>query len=301
MAKDERSQLLQNLVSALIKNATAANEIEAVIFVLVDLINRIKNEEAQDSKMRVLYATMNEKAGRKALMVPDFSSAVRYTESALSLLDDSHWCSHHDLMLSIHQTSVAALYSDTNSNQVVLRERIDLVLKNAVNLDEEFRTRLVWIERVSSSSLQDAIKECHILLERLGEPIDSCDINMSDAHSELIRVQRSIEKKHRLSAQMTETNKIKAMKVMFSLFRFYHTQRSFTSTIVCLRMVELSIKFGCSEDSFFALACFASNFVFFGDIDKGCSWARMTLALTPESGQNMNKIIPAVVRLYCLV
>ena len=289
--------MLQSLASALIKNATAANEIETVIFVTVDLINRIKNEEVTDPTTRVLYATMNAKAGRKALLVPDFDSAVKYTESASSFLDDSHWLSELDLMLSIHQTSAAALHSKANSNQDLLRERMDLVFQYATNLDEEFRTRLIWIEWMSSSSLQDAVKQCHILLERLGEPIDSCDVSIPHARSELIRVKKSIEEENRLSAQMTEPIKIKAMKVMFMLFHFYHYQRSFTSTVVCLRMVELSIKFGCSEDSFFALACFAASLLAqFGDIEKGCSWARMTLALISKSGQNINTIVPPVVR-----
>ena len=194
-AMSERSQILQNIASTLIKNATAADEIDAVVFVIVDLINRIQHEDVMECKSRLLYATMNEKAGQKAMLVPDFNSAVKYTESALSFLDECHWLSHRDLMLSIHQTSVAALYSNTKSNQDRLRKRIDLVFKHAVTLDEEFRTRLVWIKWMSSSSLQDAINECHILLERLEEPIDPCDVSIPHVCSEVSRVQKTMEEK----------------------------------------------------------------------------------------------------------
>ena len=293
---DERSQLLRNLASALIKNATAANEIEAVIFVSVDLINRIANDDVTDSSVRVLYATINEKAGRKALLAPDFSSAVKYTESALSFLDDSHWLSHRDLMLSIHQTSVAALYSNKNSNENLLRERIDLVFQHAINIDEEFRTRTVWIEWMSSSSLQGAIKECHILLERLGEPIDPSSASVTYAHSELVRIKdTSVERNEQLSGRMVDPNKVKTIRAMRYLFALYYKQKSlWMNLIVCIRMVELTMKYGFSEDSTFAFATFASNLAaHLGDIDSGCSWARMALDMLLKN--HYDAVLPEVV------
>ena len=97
---------------------------------------------------------------------------------------------------------------------------------------------------------------------------------------------------------MKDPNKMKAMEVMTSLHNFYHYQRDYRGCIVTLRMVELSMKFGCSKDSFFALACFASNLIAnTRDISGGYSRAKMTLALLSKSSQNMNAIIPSVVRL----
>lgn len=68
----ERSCLLQKLASSLIKNATAANEIEQNIFVAVDLINRIEDRQLISPDEQVLFATMNDTAGKKALSIPDF-------------------------------------------------------------------------------------------------------------------------------------------------------------------------------------------------------------------------------------
>lgn len=72
----ERSQLLKKLATTLIKNATASNQIDLVVFVAVDLINRIENESITDQEERVLFASMNDKAGKKALAVPDFTRCV---------------------------------------------------------------------------------------------------------------------------------------------------------------------------------------------------------------------------------
>jgi ATP-dependent RNA helicase DDX31/DBP7 len=295
--RDERKQLLKKLVSVLIRNATDAGEIDENVFVVVDLINRIPKEEVLDPTQRVLYATMNEKAGKKALSVPDFCSAFKYSESSLSFLDSSHWKSHHNLMLSIHETSVIALYSFTNGNQDLLTERIKTVFKYASNLDEEFRTRLVWIKLVSTTSLQAAINECHTLLDRMGEPIDPSDVDVAHVASELLRVKRAIQEGSRqLSFQMADVNKIMAMKVMICLVHSYSHQRNYKLAIVILRMVEISLKFGCCEESYFALASFSSNLiVFLGDIDQGVCWARMTLALMSKSRHSINAIMPAVI------
>lgn len=296
MREDERSEMLTKLVSALIKNA--ADEIDAVVFVAVDLINRIPKEEVDDPKQRILYASMNDKAGKKALSVPDFVSAVKYSESCLDFLDSSCWESHHELMLSAHQTSVVALYSSTNVNRDFLKERINTVFEHASSIEEEFRTRLVWIKLISTTCLQDAINECHILLERLGEPVDSSDISPAHACSELVRVKESLlgESNNKLTSEMSNSTKIKVMKVMSSLFYFYHHQRSYKLVRVNLRMVEISLQYGCSEDSYHALASLASSLIAtMGDIDLGVSWARMTLSLMSKSRHNINLVMPSVI------
>jgi ATP-dependent RNA helicase DDX31/DBP7 len=281
----------------MIRNAEDVGEIDVNLFVVVDLINRIPREEVTDPVQRVLYAKMNEKAGKKALSVPDFSSAVKYSESGLAFLNSSHWKSHHNLMLSIHETSVVALYSFTNGNQDLLMERINTVFEHASKLDEEFRTRLVWIKLLSTTSLQAAIDECNTLLERMDEPIDSSDVEVSYVASELLRLKESIlEEGHHLSSQMTDVNKIMAMKVMISLLNFYHHQRRLNVITVGLRMVEISLKFGCCEDSYFALAGFGVNLItLLGDIDKGVCWARKTLALLSKSRHNINAVMPALI------
>jgi ATP-dependent RNA helicase DDX31/DBP7 len=70
---NERSNLLHKLVITLIKNATAANELDTFCFVACDLINRVDNSTITDPVERVIFASMNDKAGKKALTVPDFS------------------------------------------------------------------------------------------------------------------------------------------------------------------------------------------------------------------------------------
>ena len=296
MSAGTRSQLLQKLARTLVKNATNANEIDLVIFVAVDLINRIKNENALDLEDKVLYASMNEKAGKKALLIPDFSSAAKYADSGLSFLGESQWETHRKLMLSLHQTSVLALFSLVNSNQDLLKERIDAVLLYSTNMEEEFKTRLVWIKLIHNTSSEEAIIETHKLLERLGEPIESAVISPTFACSELARVKALFSGRNQLASQMVDPNKIMAMVAMSCLFYFYYKQRTLMLIIVCNHMVETSMKYGCSQDTIFALSSFASNYLaFLGDIDGGYLFARQTLSLMTKSHYNINAILPEVV------
>lgn len=70
---EERPKLLRKLALSLIRNASATNELNSVIFIAVDLINRIPNENILDKEERALYARINNTAAAKALSVPDFS------------------------------------------------------------------------------------------------------------------------------------------------------------------------------------------------------------------------------------
>lgn len=175
-------------------------------------------------------------------------SAVKYSENGLLFLDKNHWESQHDLSLELYTTSVSALYSCKDSDQDNLKERIMAVFQHARNLDQEFKTRCIWIEALSIVSLQNAIDECHKLLERLEYPLDITSNDIAHVCDELSRVKRTFlaEKKHRsvLNEICDDPSKTKAMRVLSILSIFYFYQRSVIGGLVCARMVELSLQFG---------------------------------------------------------
>ena len=152
---------------------------------------------------------------------------MQYAEAGLSFLDESHWESEHELSMALYNNSVAALYACTGSDRDLLQQRIDSVFKHALSLEEEFETRCTWIHLLSYTfQAQAAIDECHVVLNRLGEPIESESENPIFVASELKRVQVAFvaDENHAfLSKRMNDPNKMKAMKVM----SFY---RSFTTT-----------------------------------------------------------------------
>lgn len=174
---------------------------------------------------------------------------MKYSEAGLSFIDERHWQTHRVLLVELCATSVAALHSCTNGNQSLLKERMNAVFKHAISLEEEFRTRCLWIHLLAFTSLERAIVECHNLLARLGEPIDSSITDPTFVNSELARVKDAFSAcgKNFAASRMSDANKIKAMKIMTSLTSFYHYQRSVVGGIVSARMVELTMRFGYCE------------------------------------------------------
>jgi hypothetical protein len=170
----------------------------------------------------------------------------KLTLAGLSFIDDSHWQSQHDLSVELYATSAVALYSCTNGNQILLEERMNAVFNHATSLEEEFRTRYNWINLLAMTSMQHAIDECHKLLTRLGEPIDSSIHDPSFVSSELARVKDAFlaQGNHFAASRMRDGNEVKAMKVMTSLAVYYHYQRSVVGGIVCARMVQLTMRYG---------------------------------------------------------
>lgn len=171
---------------------------------------------------------------------------MKYSEAGLSFIDERHWQTHRGLSLELCATSAAALHSCANGNQSLLKERMNAVFNHAISLEEEFRTRYLWMNLLATSFLQRAIDECHNLLERLGEPIDSSDSDPTFVYSELARVNDAFSAcgTNFAASRMSDANKIKAMKIMTLLAVFYHYQRSVVGGIVSARMVELTMRFG---------------------------------------------------------
>ena len=200
-----------------------------------------------DPEHRILYATMNEEAGRKALSVPDFTSAVKYSESGIAFLNGAHyWKSHHKLMISIFQTSVAALYG-TNSNPDLLKERINIVCHQALNLQEEVQCRNTEIQLIGKTSTEQVISLCHALLDRLGVSFPNTD--PASVVPELMRVNNTISPQDLLALpQMADQNMLNASKVLEQLSTYYHRQKSYhMNALVTIRLIDISMQYGFTE------------------------------------------------------
>jgi len=189
---------------------------------------------------------MNEEAGRKALSVPDFNSAAKYSESGLAFLNDDHyWKSHHTLMISIFQTSVTALYG-SSSNPDLLQQRINIVCRQAISLEEEFQCRDIEIKIIGKTSTDEVIARCHALLDRLGVSFE--DTSPPFVFSELMRVKNTIQP-HELLAlpRMEDQNMLNAMKILSQLTTYYHRKKSHIAALVSIRQIDISMEYGFTE------------------------------------------------------
>ena len=291
---DDLVLLLRKLTSALINNASASDELDSMLFVAVDLINRIGSDATHDPKERSLFAKLNDRAAMKAIAVPDFDGGAKYSEEGIAFLSDNHWETQYDLSLSLYETAVSSHFSShLVGNRDNLMNRINTVFEHAKDFSDQFKTHCVWIKVLAMKDLQRAIEECLSALDRLGEPLDLTGVDPKRVCEELVKRKEQFSGDFLSAGEMVDPNKKRAMGIMASLMIYYaQGTECFLGSYISCQMVDTSMKYGHCAESIFGAAAFASSLVnLLDDIHCGYAWGRMILPLMKHYNEDI--FIPA--------
>ena len=117
--------MLKEIGDTLIASTEEERRDDAVLFVIVDLINRVGPGNTSDREDRALYASFNLSAGEKSLKLPDIESAVVYLESGISFLDDGYWTRDYSLSLALFKNASLAHWALGKTKH--MKKRIDEV------------------------------------------------------------------------------------------------------------------------------------------------------------------------------
>jgi predicted ATPase len=301
--KSDYVPLLRKLVAVLIKEASAAGSLDSVLFVAVDLINRIGNESITVSKERALFAELNLRAATAAIAVPDFAGAAKYAENGISLLSDTCWETQYDLCIRLYEASVLSLYPSLTGDRSKLMQRVKDVFEHATSFTDKFKTHIVWVQILVATDISKGIEECLTALLQLGEPLDLDNVDHNRVCSELVRLKTQYSDL-RLDGilstkRLVDANKVRAMKAMSLLLFLCNQAHSLLAALVCCKMVELSMTYGTSDDSIQGIAAFASALVnISGFIVEGIAWGRTALLLLKLSGDKPTLIPPVYATVY---
>jgi len=293
--EDDLIPLLRKLIAGLMKMESDTGSIDSVLFVVVDLINRIGSDSATDSKERALFAQLNLRAGAAAIAVPDFAGAATYAENGISFLSDSCWETQYDLCIRLHELSVLSLFPSLTGDRSKLLQRVNEVFGHAKDFSDKFKTHMVWIQMFAATDLSRAIEECLNALMELGEPLDLANVDRNRVCSALMEQMLQVAPSELLSTKrLSDMNKVRAMKVMSSLLHLYQSRKNTLTAFVSCKMVELSVKFGTCEECIHGIAAFSSALVnILGYIDEGSAWGRTSLLLVKMYGDKPS-LIPSV-------
>ena len=143
ICKDDLVPLLRKLIASLFNNAYVADKLDSVLFVVVDLINRIGSDAMSNPNEYAIFARMNLRAGLKAIAVPDFAGAAKYAEDGISFLGDACWETQYDLSLGLYETAVLSHFSNLTGDRDRLMKRINVVLECAKDFSDKFKTHCV--------------------------------------------------------------------------------------------------------------------------------------------------------------
>lgn len=125
---DVRVSMLKEIAETLLIRS-ADERGDSVLFILVDLINRVGPDRTTDVEERIQYASLNLIAGEKAIQTPDFASALMYLEAGISFLVDDHWKDHYNVSLNLFKNSALVYWAQGKTD--LMNSRLDEVFNNA--------------------------------------------------------------------------------------------------------------------------------------------------------------------------
>ena len=97
---EEKLRMLKEIADTLIA-VTIKGMSDTVLFIIVDLINRVGPKNTPGGEDRALYAHFNLSAGEKSIKIPDYASAQTYLESGISFLNEGHWTHAYSISLAL--------------------------------------------------------------------------------------------------------------------------------------------------------------------------------------------------------
>ena len=227
-----------------------------VLFEIVELINSGLHL-IEDLSERRKFADLNNRAGKTAATMSDFSRALAYFKTSLSLLDSDHWGeSQYHLSIELHLkiahcARACSVAEEAESHWLAI---INNGKSTRDTLEAHFQLNIL---RLSTRRSDEAFESCTKLLTELGEHAVP-QINEKDTADILVAAH------HRLKALTDEQ-----LLAMHDIphhdikrrpqFLFLATQIAsislppkFVVYFVC-RLVESSLDDGCSKYSSFAL------------------------------------------------
>lgn len=119
--KKERLQMMKEIADTLIARTASVERKGAVLFIIVDLINRVGPDNTSSKDDRALYAQLNLSAGDEAMKTPDYSSACLYIEHGISFLDDAHWTHQYNLSLALFEKAALVHWAVGKMNLMTKR------------------------------------------------------------------------------------------------------------------------------------------------------------------------------------
>ena len=195
----------------------------------------------------------------------------------------------------------------TNNNIIFFRvgnheqqvvEYSNQVLDNAKIFEDKFNSHCISINVVAKGSIEKACAQVYDILHHLGEHIHiNPNMPPTMAITEFMTMRGTLAGQDKevflQMKQMTDRNKLMTMKMLGMLALYYSRMQSFMFAYISCRMLRITIEYGHSEDSVFALASFASVLGNrFNDYDESCALAHTALGLMKK--YNTDTMIPRV-------
>jgi predicted ATPase len=257
-------------------------------------LNLAGPEAVQDRRQNVIAATLNLRAGKKAMEMSDFEAAHSYFDCGISFLRDfhcgisflreNHWDEYYDLSLELFD--LAAKCTLVNGDLVGLNVLSEQVLQKAHSLEDKLNVMyFLTCSLAYSSRLPEAIEKGLDILSKLGIELREHGMSMETCVQETKDfLSRYSDDEILNMRRMTDPTMIMAMKFLGKLVTGMTQIMPKSATCVTQQIIELSLLHGLSPVSPTGFVHLGSSMAKLGDISGGYHYVKLAHSLLDKVG-----------------
>jgi predicted ATPase/signal transduction histidine kinase len=265
---------------------TSPGKLEENIFNIVNHLN-VGSTLIKAQAEREQLARLNFIAGKKAKRSTAYEAALNYFETALILLPEDSWKSHYQLSLSLHIECSECEYLSGKFERA--EQRFNLILDRTKTKTGKAKVYILKITLYTNiGKLSEAIEiglEClrlfkiHIDLSKLHR-----DIAKEIKRVQAVTTNRKIEELYNLP-DMRDKNSIVIMNLLMSLAAPTYFANLELWTLLMLKTIARSLRYGNSEVSSFAYSAYGLIIgSAFGDYKTGYEFGQLALKVNEKFG-----------------
>ena len=277
----ERKPVLHWKIGQLLLANTPENELEKIIFALVNQLNLgrklIENQEQKDE-----LARLNLIAGKKAKRAAAYRTGFNYLKFGITLLDVNRWNTIYDLSLELYIEAAETAY--LIGNFTTMEKLVNEVLQQANNLLDKVKVYEIKIQaHIAQNKLLEAVQIALPVLKFLGINLppkpNKFNVLLGLINTKLTLAGKRIEDLIDLPL-MKDPYKLAAMHILSIInSAAYVAVPDLLPLIVC-KQIDLSLKYGNCSLSTFAYAFY--GLILCGnlkDINSGYKFGQVALGL----------------------
>ncbi|MDH5682680.1 MAG: AAA family ATPase, partial [Spirochaetota bacterium] len=199
------------------------------------------------------------KAAQQAKSSAAFESSYHYSAQGIALLEDSSWESDYQLTLSLFNEAIEAAYIVSKKDEM---KRLSEILLDKVTspLDQLKAFEINILYNTTESNLEEALNLSLTILKRLGMPFPHSP-GKGKLIYQFLKTRWTLRNKKTSDLKnlpiMSDPMILAAMRVMMMATSAFYMSKPKLVIYMVLRIVELSVKYGCSNLTPFSLMSYS--------------------------------------------
>ena len=278
---ESQKQSIHLKIGQLLLRNTSVEEQEKKFFEIVNQFN-MGQELITNQTERNELARMNLIAGRRAKASTAYAAAVKYLTTGIQQLVGNSWETKYDLTLALYETAAEAAYLSGKFEQT--EQFVQVVLAQAKTVLDKVKVYEVKIQAYGAQNKAlEAVNTALPFLKLLGvefpENPTQSDVQFELEKTALNLANRRIEDLIHLP-EMTEARPLAIMRILSNAIVFAYQAVPELMQLICLKQINLSLKYGNAPLSAFAYTVYALILCgIVGDIESGYQFGKLAESL----------------------